>query len=139
MQKVETIETAIADSANHIYRFFRMNAQDRVTRITVQCDDVAGLTSANLGYYDINGGDEVDLNCYVAATNWSTGLDAGTTASLNYAFAVRDFANAKQLVWEDAGVTTDPGNKQYDFALQNGGNVSQAETITITVQYVAGS
>jgi hypothetical protein len=139
MQKCESIETAIADSANHIYRFFRMNAQDRVTNIEVQCDDVAGLTSANLGYYDINGGDEVDLNCYVAATDWHLGLDAGGTAALNYAFDVRDFANAKYKVWQDAGVTTDPGNVQYDFALQNGGNVSQAETITITVQYVSGS
>jgi hypothetical protein len=139
MSKCESLETATADSAAHIYRFFRMNAQDRVTNIEVQCDAVAGLTSANLGYYAINGGDEVDLNCYLATTDWHTGLDSGTTASLNYAFAVRNIANAKYKVWQDAGVTTDPGNVQYDFALMNDGDVSEAETITITIEYVAGS
>jgi hypothetical protein len=139
MSKVETIETASADSVAQQYRFFRMNAQDRITDIGVQCDAVAGLTSVEVGLYDINGGAVVSIACYVAAVDWHTGLDAGTTAALNYRFSVPNIADAKDKVWEDAGVSTDPGNVQYDLVLTNGGDVSEAETLTVTVEYVSGS
>jgi hypothetical protein len=139
MSKVESLETAIADTVAQQYRFFRMNAQDRITNIAIQCDAVAGLTSVEVGLYLPNGGVVVSIACYVAAVDWHTGLDAGGTAALNYAFSVRDFANAKYRVWQDAGVSADPGNVQYDFVLTNGGNVSEAETLTVAVDYVAGS
>jgi hypothetical protein len=139
MQKVETIETAVADVATQQYRFFRMNAQDRITDIGIQCDAVAGLTSVEVGLYAINGGAVVSVACYVAAVDWHTGLDTGTTAALNYRFSVPDIADAKNKVWEDASVSTDPGNVQYDLVLTNGGDVSEAETLTVTVEYVSGS
>jgi hypothetical protein len=139
MQKVETIETAVADSTNQQLRFFRMNAQDRITKITVQCDATAGLTDSDLGLYLPNGGAVVDINAYFDAVDLHVGLDAGTTASLNYAFAARDVSEAQQLVWEDAGVSTDPGNVQYDFVLTNVDDVSAAGTITIAIEYVSGS
>jgi hypothetical protein len=139
MQKAESLETASADSVAQQYRFFRMNAQDRITDIMIQCDAVAGLTSVEVGLYDINGGDAVSVACYVAAVDWHTGLDAGTTASLNYRFSVPNIVDAKDKVWEDGGVSADPGNVQYDFVLTNGGDVSEAETLTVTVDYVSGS
>jgi hypothetical protein len=139
MQKVETIETAVADSTNQQLRFFRVNAQDRITKITVQCDATAGLTDSDLGLYDINGGAVVDINAYFDAVDLHVGLDAGTTASLNYAFAARDISEAQQLVWEDAGVSTDPGNVQYDLVLTNVDDVSAIGTITIAIEYVSGS
>jgi hypothetical protein len=139
MQKVETLELASGDSTNHICRFMRLNAQDRVTKITVQCDATAGLTDSDLGLYDINEGAVVDINAYFDAVDLHVGLDAGTTASLNYAFAARDISEAKQLVWEDAGVSADPGNIQYDLVLTNVDDVSAAGTVTIAVEYVSGS
>jgi hypothetical protein len=139
MSKVESLETHGDDSAAHKYRFFRMNAQDRITDIGVQCDAVAGLTSVEVGLYDINDGDAVSVACYVAAVDWHTGLDTGTTAALNYRFSVPNIVDAKDKVWEDAGVSVDPGNVQYDLVLTNGGNVSEAETLTVTVEYVSGS
>jgi hypothetical protein len=140
MQKVETIESPAATSANQQLRFFRVNAQDRITRISVQCDATAGLTESDLGIYDINGGAVVAIACYIDGLDWHTaGLDDGTTAPLNYAFEIRDFANAKQLVWEDAGVSTDPGNKQYDLVLTNVSDVDAEITMTVAIEYVAGS
>ena len=139
MQKTETLETATADIATQQYRFVRMNAQDRITDISFQNDAVAGLTSVETGLYDINDGDAVSVACYVAAVDWKDGLDSGSTAALNYAFSARDISDAKNKVWEDAGVSVDPGNVQYDLVLTNGGNVSAAGTLTVTVEYVSGS
>jgi hypothetical protein len=140
MQKVETIETPAASSANQQLRFFRVNAQDRITRISVQCDATAGLTESDLGIYDINGGAVVDIDCYIDGLDWHTaGLDDGTTAPLNYAFEIRDISAAKQLVWEDAGVSVDPGNKQYDLVLTNVSDVDAIITMTVAIEYVSGS
>jgi hypothetical protein len=139
MQKVETLETPAASSTNQQCRFFRVNAQDRITKITIQCDASAGLTDSDLGLYDINDGAVVDINAYADALDLHVGLDAGTTASLNYAFSARDISEAKQLVWEDAGVSTDPGNVQYDFVLTNVDDQDDAATITIAIEYVSGS
>jgi hypothetical protein len=139
MQKTETLETATADSVAQQYRFFRMNAQDRITDISFQNDATAGFTSVEMGLYNINGGAVVSIACYVAAVDWKDGLDAGSTASLNYRFSVPNIVDAKDKVWEDAGVSADPGNVQYDLVLTNGGDVSEAKTLTVTVQYVSGS
>jgi hypothetical protein len=139
MSKVETIETAVADSANQQLRFFRVNAQDRITKITIQCDATAGLTESDLGLYLPNGGAVVSIDAYVDAVDFHVGLDAGSTASLNYAYAAKNIADAKELVWEDAGVSVDPGNVQYDLVLTNVSDVSAIGTITIAIEYVSGS
>jgi hypothetical protein len=139
MSKVETIETASADSTNQQLRFFRVNAQDRITRITIQCDAIAGLTESDLGVYLPNGGAVVDIDAYVDGVDFHVGLDAGTTASLNYAYAAKNIVDAKEKVWEDASVSADPGNVQYDLVLTNVSDVSAAGTITIEIEYVSGS
>ncbi len=139
MGKVETLETAAGDSANHEYRFFRVNAQDRILSLKLFFDDCNSGTDTNVGIYEINGGAEVDEDCYadgqsLAGGDQYTGLELrfhdGTTA---------DVANALQAVWEDASVSADPGNKQYDLVVTSVADISTAVTLTLQMLYLSGS
>ncbi len=137
MAKLETLETATADTAGQIYRFFRVNAQDRILSIKLFCDAITTGDDLDCGIYEINGGAVVDADCYADDVDGSSENDGveirfhdGTTA---------DIANAKQAVWEDASVSASPGNKQYDLCLTINGDVNSASTITLQMLYLSGS
>ena len=138
MQKCETIETAAADASGQDYRLFRINAQDRITGIQIHCDAISTGTDFDLGVYAINGGAVVDVDAFINTESLSTAI-AGDGVTLDYLFYTKDVATIKQRVWEDAGVTTDPGNIQYDVALTSNTDVDGAGTISLAITYVSGS
>jgi hypothetical protein len=139
MAKVETLETTSGDSAGQDYRFFRVNAQDRILSLKLFFDDCDSCTDSNLGIYEINGGAVVDADCYADGQT----LDGGnqyTGLELRFNDATTaDIALALQAVWEDAGVSADPGNKQYDLCLTSVSDISEAVTFTLQMLYLSGS
>ena len=138
MAKIETLETAVADTTGQIYRFVRVNAQDRILSIKIFHDDVTTGTDMDCGIYAINGGDAVDVDCYADGYDASSANTTGTEIRFNDT-TTASVSLAKQAVWEDASVSADPGNIQYDLCLTSNTDVSAAKTITLQVLYLAGS
>ena len=136
MTRFATDEVAAADNDGDVFRMLRVNAQDRILRITILCDAITSGTDYDLGVYAINDGDAVDADCYVTTVDLSSAL---TTTNLNYRWETQDVANAGYRVWQDAGVSADPGNVQYDLAFTANTVGSAAGTITLIIEYVAGS
>jgi hypothetical protein len=134
MAKIETLETATADTAGQIYRFFRVNAQDRILSIRLFCDAITTGDDLDCGIYQINGGAVVSANCYADDVDGSSEND-----DVELRFEALDINTVKQVVWEDASVSASPGNKQYDLCLTINGNVASASTITLRLLYVSGS
>ena len=138
MARVETLETAAADTTAQVYRFVRMNAQDVITSILLFADDCNSATDMDCGIYEINGGVVVDADCYADGQSLASGPLSATELRFHDA-TTADVALAQQAVWQDAGVSATPGNKQYDLCLTSNADISTAATITLQVFYLSGS
>ncbi len=137
MCSIETLETATADTAGQIYRFFRVNAQDRILSIKLFNDAITTGDDLDIGIYNItstSSGAVIDANCYADDIAGDSAIDG-----VEERFEALDINTVKQAVWEDAGVAADPGNIQYDLAVTINGDVNSASTITLHVLYLAGS
>lgn len=120
-----------------------MNA--RIVSIKVFNDDLDGhacpTLAANLGLYyggdnglDVTRGDVIDEDCYATAI---TTLQAANTSGVELAFEVRDIANVGQEVWEDGGLSSNPGGFAYiGFKVSTAAATAAAGDVTLVVQYV---
>jgi hypothetical protein len=138
MGKVETYAVAAADDDADVIRFFRVNAQDRILSIKIFNDAITAGTDYDVGIYAINAGAVVDADCYADGLDLSSASTTGVEARFNDT-TTANINLAKQAVWEDAGVATDPGNIQYDLCLTANAIGSSAGDITIQIQYPSGS
>ena len=102
-----TLEVAAADDDTSVYRFVRVHSSWRITSIRVYCDAITSGTSYDCGLYQTsaNGGAVVDSDAYASAVDLSSAITTGT----QIAFEARNISTIGQTVWQDAGLSADPG------------------------------
>jgi len=131
--QVATFEVGAADSIASIYRFARVKSNWRMTGIWMTCDAITSA-AGDVGIYQTagNGGAVVDVDAYATATSIATAI---TILPVNLLFEVKDIANCRKLVWEDAGLTADSG-RFYDLAMTLTTAATGAGTLCFETQYV---
>lgn len=131
---VGTVEVAVADDDNSVYRFARIPSGARVHKIELMSDAIAGATDYNLGLYKpayTGGGAVVDDNLFADALDFSS----GNTIPVEVTFDQVDIANIEKRVWELLGLTADP-HTEYDLALTGIVAGTGAGTISMRVTYI---
>jgi hypothetical protein len=100
-------------------RLTRLPSNAAIYELWFAADDL-GVDEADFGLYLPNGGDAVDIDCYIDDID----LDGQALAWTNYAFSggVRDLLDVGQKVWEDAVsvYTSDPGGS-FDLVMTRKG------------------
>ena len=132
-----TIALATTDIDNNdIIMLCPINVAASITSIKLASDDLdsGGSPSLtfNIGLYQ-TGGTVVDEDCYATAIT----LGQAATAFTEYAFEVRDINVCGQRVWEDGGVSADPGGQYYlAVTVQAAAATAAAGDISFIVTYV---
>lgn len=131
-----TVEIAAADEDLSVYRLCRLKSHWIVKSIRKFNDTITGGTDFNVGLLDTaeNGGAAVDDNVYGDAVSLATADLVGT----EIAFEARGIELIGQKVFEDAGLTTDPG-KEYDLAFSAVTVGTASGTLSVAVEILEGS
>lgn len=130
---VGTIETVSGDSIGSTYRLARVHSSWTITAINLYCDAIT-TCAADCGLYRIAAeasGAVVAVSCYATAQSLASALT--TPTNIHYEF--KDIANCQRQVWQDAGLTADPG-LWYDVTLTLTAAAGAAGTIVLDVFYV---
>ena len=107
----------------------------RISEIDVLNDAITSGATYDIGLYQTaeNGGAAVDADCYATDVSFTTARAA--TGAVELGFEAKDVANIEKRVWEDAGLSADPG-RYYDLCLTGDAVGSGAGTISVRVRYV---
>lgn len=135
-EQVATIETTSGDSIGSTYRLLRVFSGWRISDLLIDADDIGTTTIADVGLYDVaslNGGAVVDADFFASALVLNAGALANT--NITHESAVVDIANKHKRLWEQLGLSTDPG-KWYDIALTLTAAADAAATVTLRARYV---
>lgn len=144
--KTETVAIAAADDDTSTYRFFRVKSSDSIKSLQlVTSADVTSGTDFDLGLYTIDSGSAVDADLYADGISLATQVPAvphvvATASYLECRFGDASTAvvgDINNQVWEDLGLTSDPG-LQYDVVLTGNTVGSAAANVTLTMLYTAG-
>jgi len=132
-EKVGTVEIAAADDNASVFRFMRVHSSWRISSIELFNDAIASGSAFDCGLYQTaeNGGAAVDADCY--ATDVS--LTSARTTPTDLRFEAMDIANIEKRVFEDGGLTSDPG-RWYDLCLTADTIGTAAGTVSLRVRYV---
>lgn len=132
-----TLELATTDlDASDIVMLAPLPTGASITSIQLAADDLdsnATPTLAwNLGLYDTEG-TAVDADCYATAIT----LGQAATALTEYRNEVADINTIGQQLWEDGGVTADPGGLYYvALTASAGAATAAAGTLSFIIEYV---
>ncbi len=132
---VATIDVAAADDDGSVFRFARVHSSWRISEIDVLNDAITGGTGYDIGLYQTaeNGGAAVINDCYGSAITHATAR--GATGAVELGYEALDIINIEKRVFENAGLTTDPG-RYYDLCMTGDTVGTAAGTISVRVRYV---
>lgn len=132
---VGTVEVLAADDNGSVFRLARVHSSWRISEIDVLNDAITSGATYDIGLYQTaeNGGAAVDADCYATDVSFTTARAA--TGAVELGFEAKDVANIEKRVWEDAGLSADPG-RYYDLCLTGDAVGSGAGTISVRVRYV---
>lgn len=138
-EQVSTVEIAVADCNASVFRMGRVHSSWRISEITIFCDAITSGSVFDLGLYQTaeNGGAVVDANAYADNITLVTGILVGTSLLFEAGSAV-GVEHIEQRVWQNAGLTSDPGIF-YDLCLTGDTVGSGAGTVSLRTRYVANS
>lgn len=113
-EKAATVEVAAADDAEDTFGLFRVKSSDRISQLLVGHDAIAGLTTADIGIFETaaNGGAAVDADFFADAVDMSSASSG--MVDRTYERANTRIADIEKPLWEQLGLTADPG-KEYDI------------------------
>lgn len=135
-----TFEIAAADSDASIFRLARLKSNMIPVSLLLNCDALTDSTSWDMGLYKTNG-DVQDVDCFMAATDISTGYGIGSEINCLSALPIDDIG---KKLWEITAVaavgTITIENKEdaYDLALTANTIGSAAGTISVRGLFIAG-
>jgi hypothetical protein len=137
-ESIETLETANGDDIGSKYRFLRVHSSWRISDVILDSDDIGTTTIADFGLYKTtgDGGAVVDADFFASAVSLKDGALANT--NITKESGVIDIANSGKAVWEQLGLSTDPG-LFYDVTATLTAAADAAGTITLRVRYVDGT
>lgn len=138
-EQVATVEVLAADDNGSVYRMCRVHSSWRISELTLFGDAIASASSFDLGLYQTaaNGGAVVDANAYADAASIASASLTGTQLLFEGGSAV-GVEKIEQAVWQNAGLTADPG-RFYDLALTANVVGTATGTVSVRVRYVANS
>ena len=127
-QQRATFELANGDSIGSTYRFASVPSGAIINSIRVFCDAITSGAMDVGVYRNTDAGSAVVLaTAYATAQSIASAIVTGTEV----AFEARDIANVEKRVWEDAGLTTDPGG-----TLDLVGTLTAATTAAGTLSFI---
>lgn len=134
-ESIGTVEVAAADADNSVYRFCRVFSGWRISTIELLNDAIASGTDFNFGLWDTaeNGGAVVAENCYADAVSMASARVA--PLDITFESGGKDVANIEKRVYQDAGLSADPG-KWYDLCAIGITVGTAAGTLSVRVRYV---
>lgn len=138
-EQVGTVEVAAGDDNGSVYRMGRVHSSWRMSELTAFCDAIQSGNDYDLGLYRTaeDGGAVVNVNAYADAQTFVnaslTGLQLLFEGSSD-----KGVEKIEQLVWQDAGLSADPG-LWYDLCLTGVAVGSGAGTISLRTRYIANS
>jgi len=131
LQARATFELANGDSIASIFRIAQLPTNAIVNRIKLFCDAITSA-AGDVGLYKTtdNGSAVVSVACYATAVSIASAITVGTEIM----FEAKDIANIEKRVWEDAGLTSDPGGF-LDLAMTLTAAAAAAGTLSFLVDY----
>jgi hypothetical protein len=138
-----------ADGAGHIYRLFRVKANDAPLSLAISNDGAAaGVNDTNWGIRtisDASGTDPAQIaaaqdSCFADAYDMSA-ASAGWTEILGTGAAAASLeTNAGMEVWEYAGITSEPAaGTEYEAVMVCVGDpITADEVVAVKFTYIAG-
>jgi len=143
-EKVATIEAISTDSIASVYRFFRVQSSDRVSRLML-CNDAITSMTADFGLYQtaLNGGAVVDVDFFASVVSLATAALVNTDITHEAAVAAGatqngEIANVEKRIWEVLGLTADP-SISYDLCATAVAAPTANGTISLKLQYSDGN
>ena len=132
---VGTVEVAVADDNDSVYRMARVYSSWRLSSIELFNDAIQSGTVYDLGLYDTaeNGGAVVSQELFASDVTMVSARS--TPTELTYEATPTNIDKIEKRLWELAGLTADPG-KWYDIAFKATTVGSGAGTISTRVRYV---
>lgn len=135
-EAVGTVEAAAADDAGHEYRLMRVHSSWRVSQLEIANDAITNMTTADIGLYDVEDGDVVDVDFFGSAVDMSS---ANAFTDYTYEATATQIVDVEQALWEQLGLSEDP-NKYYEVAVTATTNdATGAGTIAGRLRYVSPS
>ena len=142
-ESIGTIEATLDDSIGSTYRLVRVKSNDRISRVLLSNDAIAGCV-ANIGIYEVqgvNGGAVIDADFFASAvslTSANVHLDVTHEADAADAGAGYGLADTERPLWQALGLAADP-NKWYDVALTLTAATTGVGTVSLKVQEISGN
>lgn len=127
-EAVDTLEVVSGDSIGSTYRMFRVWSGWRVSDIILDCDAIT-TCAADIGIYKNarDGGAVVDADFFASAQSLATALNSQNVTNES---GVVDIANKGKRLWEQLGLTADPG-LWYDVVVTLTAAAGSAGTVTL--------
>jgi hypothetical protein len=134
----ETVAIASGDSVGSTYRMLRVHSSWSLKSIRLFFDDIGTTGAADVGLYQTaaNGGAVVDADAYASAVVMNAGANTGGLELL-FESGIKDINEVNEEVWEDAGLSADPG-RWYDLVLTLTGAADGAGDVTMIVTFTRG-
>jgi hypothetical protein len=131
MQARGTFEIANPQNIGSVFRFCQVPTNATINSIRLFCDAITSA-AADVGLYRSteNGGAVVDVDAYASAQTIATANVVG----IEVAFEARNIDKIENLVWQDAGLTADPGGV-LDIAATLTAASTAAGTLSFLVDY----
>lgn len=133
-EAIGTLEAANGDSIGSTYRLVRLWSGWRVSDIIVDSDDIGTTTAADVGLYRTaaDGGAVVDADFFASALSLSGGALSGS--NVTHESGVVDVANKYKRLWEQLGLSADPG-VWYDVVATLTAAADAAGTLTLRARF----
>jgi hypothetical protein len=136
--KQALVAVANGDSATSTLRLFRLPSCAYVRDLDLTSADIGTTTAADVGLYypttHSNGGTVIDVDAFASAVSLSGGAISLSTARFESGAAAGLYTNYNKRLWEQAGLTSDPGG-EFDVVLTLTGAADAAGTVLARVAY----
>lgn len=129
-----TMEAANGDSIGSTFRIARVFSSWRITSIKMFCDAITS-GAGDVGLYhpaNRSSGAVVDADAYASAAS----IASASAVGIELAYEARNVDKVQNQVWQDAGLTSDPG-QWYDLVMTLTAATTAAGTLSFEVSYVA--
>lgn len=135
-ESVSTIVVTNGDSIASTYRMLRVKSSTRISSLLLYTDAITTAT-ADVGLYRTtqDGGAVVDVDFFATAQALTAAIVTGAEIQYEAAAGVTDIANINKRIWQQLGLTSDPG-VQYDIVLTLTAAAGSTGDVSLKVRFV---
>lgn len=135
----ESVATQVitnGDSIASTYRMLRVKSSTRISALLLYTDAITTAT-ADVGLYRTaaDGGAVVDVDFFATAQDLTAAIVDPADIQFEAAAGVTDIANINKRIWQQLGLTSDPG-VQYDITLTLTVAAGSTGDVSLKVRFV---